>query len=219
MRALLLILAFVAATLAAAPLRAPQKQNPSTHAIQSNSSDYIPKDRAADSYAIYSLLMPGRLFQHPGIQRASHWAIAEKTVTFDQMNPRIDPRGILKPPPGNEKAFQQAVHSFELYRYVSYTLQRRLHLDHPYTLLDPQKVRDLQAAKSAIHPGSQLKALYADYPGVTFFSAVYFSNNHNAALVYINQWCGVLCAQGQWVYLEKHDGQWQRMSGITQGGG
>lgn len=231
MRALYLTTVFAAsAALAAtsAPAQQAHLSHPSTatahvrhsHEIgQQQDDDYIPKSRAADSYAIYSLLMPGKLFEHPGVQRTSHWAIAEKTVTFDEMDPQIDPRGALKPPPGNEKAFKEAVRSFELYRYVSYTLQPHLHLDHPYDLLTPQQVKDLRAAKSAVNPSSRLKARYAAYPGVTLFSAVYFDDAQNAALVYINQWCGVLCTQGQWVYLEKQDGHWKRMSGITHGGG
>ena len=51
-----------------------------------------------------------------------------------------------------------------------------------------------------------------------FFSAVYFNQNLTAALVYVNVWCASLCAAGQWVYLEKHGGQWVRRSGLTIGG-
>lgn len=217
-----------AAALAATPAHAPQsaspsgqsparpaQTNPSNHTAQPTKDDHIPKDRAADSYAIYSLLMPGKLFEHMSSETAARWAIAQKTVTFDEMDPRIDPRGALKPPPGNEKAFHEAVHDFEISRAVSYTLQPRLHLDRPYNLLDPAQVRDLRHAKSGAYPGSRLRARYSEYPGVTFFSAVYFSDDKKAALVYVNDWCGVLCSQGQWVYLEKINGQWERKSGIT----
>ncbi len=170
---------------------------------------------AADTYAIYSLLMPGKLFQQMSNAKTSRWAIAEKTITFNEMNPRIDPRGALKPPPGNEKAFHQAVHNFELARDVSFTLQPRLHLDHPYDLLTPAQVRELREARSAAASDSRRQARHAAYPGITSFSAVYFSNDRKAALVYVNDWCGVLCAKGQWVYLEKINGHWQRKSGIT----
>lgn len=219
MRALLLAVGVTtAAILAATPPHARQTQNPAIHAphaAQSTNNHHIPKDQAEDSYAIYSLLMPGRLFEHMSSETASRWAIAQKTVTFDEMNPRIDPRGALKPPPGHEKAFHQAVEDFELSRDLSYTLQPRLHLDRRYDLLDPAQVRDLRHAKAGLDPGSRLRNRYAPYAGVTFFSAVYFSKDQNAALVYMNDWCGVLCSQGQWVYLEKINGHWQRKSGIT----
>jgi hypothetical protein len=211
------------AALAAAPMRAqqtppqPQQQAaPASHPKSPDENgDHIPSDRAKDSYAIYSLLMPGKLFEHIGTTSASRWAIAEKTITFSEMNPRIDPRGALKPPPGNEAAFHQAVQDFEQSREISYTLQPRLHLDHPYDLLSPAQVRELRETRSAAAPDSRQRARYAAYPGVTFFSAVYFSKDQKAALVYVNDWCGVLCAQGQWVYLEKINGEWQRKSGIT----
>lgn len=242
MRALALTLGILtSAALAAIPPRAPrskpqaasQSGHPAGHAGPSHPANqpagnsgadpskahsqngHIPQDRAADSYAIYSLLMPGRLFQDNSNDSGKRWALAEKTVTFDEMNPRIDPRGALKPPSGNEKAFHQAVHNFEISRDVSYTLQRRLRLDHPYSLLSPAQVRDLRHAKAGLDPGSRTRAHYAAYPGVTFFSAVYFSDDQKAALVYVNDWCGVLCSQGQWVYLEKANGHWERKSGIT----
>jgi hypothetical protein len=224
MRALVLALGITTlAALAATPTRAqqsspqPQQQVAQAypHTPQSEKNDHIPKDRAHDSYAIYSLLMPGKLFEHIATTRASRWAIAQKTITFSEMDPRIDPRGALKPPPGNEEAFHQAVGDFEQSREISYTLQPRLHLDHPYSLLNPEQVRELRHVRSAAAPDSRQQARYAAYPGITFFSAVYFSKDRHAALVYVNDWCGVLCAQGQWVYLEKINGHWQRKSGIT----
>lgn len=223
-----LTLAALAATPPRAPQSAPQSARPAGHASPSQPANHsadpskapsknghIPKDRAADAYAIYSLLMPGKLFQGNVNDNAGRWALAEKTITFEEMNPRIDPRGALKPPPGNEKAFHQAVHDFEISRDVSYTLQRHLRLDHPYSLLSPAQVRDLRHAKSGLDPASRTRDRYAAYPGVTFFSAVYFSDDQKAALVYVNDWCGVLCSQGQWVYLEKVNGHWERKSGIT----
>ena len=225
MRALLLAVAVTtAAAVAASPICAQQAaQHPTPQTAQHNNDqhkstpngDHIPQERAADSYAIYSLLMPGKLFEHIASESATRWAVAQKTVGFADINPRIDPRGALKPPPGDEEAFHQAVADFERLQDTTYRLRPRLHLDRPYDLLDPDQVRDLRHAKSGLDPGSRLQARYAAYPGVTFFSAVYFSDDQKAALVYVNDWCGVLCAQAQWVFLQKENGHWERMSGIT----
>lgn len=185
------------------------------HAVQHHENDYIPQDRAEDSYAIYSLLMPGKLFSHAAAQNATRWAIAKQTITFAEMNPRIDPRGALKPPKGNEKAFHQAVENFELHKNVSYTLQPKLSVGHAYDLLDAAQVHELREAKSSVNPDSKMQSRYAAYAGVTFFSAVYFSNDQKAALVYMNDWCGVLCNQSEWIFLEKKNSRWERMSGIT----
>ena len=53
----------------------------------------------------------------------------------------------------------------------------------------------------------------AKYLGITYFSEVYFNTAQTAALVYILDWCGNLCSQAEWVYLEKQDGAWVRRSG------
>ncbi|MDQ1451001.1 MAG: hypothetical protein QOK38_867, partial [Acidobacteriaceae bacterium] len=74
-------------------------------------------DRASDSYAIYSLLMPGVPFDSMSPEQASHFAIAGTTVNIDDMNPAIPPDGQLQPPPNNEKAFREAVQDFHTRRY------------------------------------------------------------------------------------------------------
>lgn len=223
MRALLLVVVMMAVVMmtgfsAAASQHAPESYAPQSHTPQSSAHNgpyEISPSQAADTYVIYSLLIPGKLFDSAAREKTSRWAIAKQTVTFSEMNPRIDPRGALKPPPGNEKGFHQAVQDFELLKNMSFTLQPRLHLDRAYELLDAAQVRELREAKSSLAPDSQLQSRYAAYPGVTFFSAVYFSGDQDAALVYRNDWCGVLCNQGEWIYLEKKNGRWQRMSGIT----
>ncbi len=175
----------------------------------------IPAARAADAYAIYSLLTPGKLLRDVASASASRWAIAAETVSFADMDPRIDPRGALKPPADNEKAFQEAVASFERQKNVRYRLRHRLDVGHPYDLLDAAQIRALREAKSSTDADARLRDRYAAYPGVTFFSAVYFSRDRKAALVYRNDWCGVLCSQAQWFYLEKQGGRWEQKSGIT----
>lgn len=187
----------------------------SSRSSRSSGIDTIPKDRAAATYAIYSLITPGSLIRKTSTGSTTRWAIAKQTVSFADMNPRIDPRGALKPPPGDEKAFHQAVQDFERLRYLHFRLERHFRLGHPYTLLDAEQIRQLRAAKTSAYPGSTLRNRYAGYAGITFFSAVYFSDNQQAALVYRNDWCGVFCNQAQWFYFEKKNGHWQQMSGMT----
>ena len=86
------------------------------------------------------------------------------------------------------------------------------------TPLDDEQVSELRQARSSTTASSELKSQYAGYPGVTFFSAVYYNHSRTAALVFMNNWCAHLCAAGQWVYLEKKGGQWVRRSGISHGG-
>lgn len=171
--------------------------------------------RASDSYAIYSLLMPGVPFDSMSSEQASHFAIAGATVNIDDMNPAIPPDGQLQPPPNNEEAFREAVQDFRTRRYERVQIQRQLKLDRPYTLLTADDIAELRKTLAGIDPGSRLQDKWAGYPGITYFSEVYFNTTRTAALVYMNNFCANLCANGQWIYLEKHDDQWVRRSGLN----
>jgi hypothetical protein len=175
----------------------------------------IKLDRAADSYAIYSLLMPGVPFDSMSPEQASRFAIAATTVNIDDMNPAIPPEGQLQPPPNNETAFREAVQDFQTRRYERVQLEHQLKVDRPYTLLSAGDAAELRNTLAGIDPGSQLQDKWSGYPGITYFSEVYFDTTRNVALVYMNNFCANLCANGQWIYLEKHDNQWVRRSGLN----
>jgi hypothetical protein len=170
---------------------------------------------SADSYAIYSLLMPGVPFAGMSPSQAPHLAIAGTTVSIEQMNPAIAPDSELQPPPNNQEAFSEAVQDFRSRRYERIRLDDQLKLDRPYTLLSADDVDELRSTLAGIDPGSQLQSKWAGYPGITYFSEVYFNAAHTAALVYMNNFCANLCANGQWIYLEKNGDQWVRRSGLN----
>jgi hypothetical protein len=176
-------------------------------------SSSIP-DRA-DTYAIYSLLMPGVPFAGMSPTQATHFAIAGTTVNIDDMNPAVPPDGQLQPPPDNSDAFREAVQDFYTRKYERMQIEQQLQLDRPYTLLGAGDVAELRSTLAGIDPGSQLQDKWAGYPGITYLSEVYFNTAHNAAVVYMNNFCANLCANGQWIYLEKKNGQWVRRSGLN----
>ena len=166
----------------------------------------IPAGRAADSYAIYSLLLPGAPLDRLAPSHIRRWTIAGTTVSITDMSPAVPPDGQLKAPPDNVKAFNEALEDFQVRKYDRFQLETAsLHWNRSFNLLSNQQVSDLRRSGSSD-------------TGIAFFSAVYFNNKQTAALVYVNDWCGNLCAAGQWVYLEKQNGQWVRRSGITTGG-
>jgi hypothetical protein len=169
----------------------------------------------ADMYAIYSLLMPGVPFESMSTTQAQHFAIAGTTVSIEQMNPAVPPDGQLQPPPNNAQAFREAVQDFQTRRYERIQLEYQIKIDRPYALLSPGDVDELRKTLAGIDPGSQLQAKWAGYPGITYFSEVYFNTAHTAALVYMNNFCANLCANGQWIYLEKNSDQWVRRSGLN----
>jgi hypothetical protein len=175
----------------------------------------MPPDRAADSYAIYSLLMPGDTFSSMAPEQNQRWAIADTTVNISDMNPAIPPEGHLKAPKDHPKGFHEAVRDFEARKYERIQLTDQFDLAKPLTLMTADQVAEFRHARTAVDASSALRSKYAGFPGINFFSQVFFNSGHTAALVFMNNWCGHLCASGQWVYLEKHDGKWVRRSGIT----
>ena len=173
------------------------------------------QNRATDAYAIYSILLPGEPFSTMSADQAQHWGIAETTVNFADIDPAIPPDVELKPPQNNEKAFLEAVHDFISRKFERVTLTRAFHVDHDYKLLTAGDVSELRQALAGADPGSEIKNRWAGYPGITYFSEVYFNAGQTAALVYMSNFCANLCANGQWVYLEKQNKQWVRRSGLN----
>jgi hypothetical protein len=211
-----LLLAFWMLTMA--QRSTPRVQRTSAPA-QSGTAIPMPEDRAYDSYAIYAMLMPGQPFDRLPAEENQHWAIAQITVSEQDRNPAIPPLGQLKPPPDNPRGFNDAVGDYEMNRNVRVRLERSgLRLGHDFSLLSPSDVDALREARSGAQVSSQAQGQWAGYPGVTYFSEVYFNRQHTAALVYMDDWCAHLCAAGTWIYLEKHGGHWVRRSGIVTGG-
>ena len=179
----------------------------------------MPADRAGDSYAIYSMLMPGQVFASMSPEQNARWAIAEVTVNADDRNPAVPPQGQLKPPSDHARWFAEALRDYESNKNVRLQLTRdQFRISHDFSLLNPDEVSALRAAKTSTGAPEEAQTQWSGYPGVTFFSEVYFDSRHRAALVYMSDWCAQLCAAGSWVYLEKQNGRWVRRSGVVTPG-
>jgi hypothetical protein len=172
----------------------------------------IAPDRLLDSYLIYAMLMPGQLFEDMGSGQSQAWAISGTTINEDDMDPKLAPEATLQPPDDNPRGFKEAVTDYNQRKKERLVLTRRLKLSQPYVLLTPNDVAQFKESRS-VNSDSELQSKYGDYVGVTFFSEVYFNTAQTSALVYILDWCGNLCSQAEWIYLEKRDGVWVRRSG------
>ncbi len=172
----------------------------------------VSPDRLPDSYLIYAMLMPGQLFEDMGSGESQAWAIGGTTVNEEDMDPKLAPEATLQPPDDNPRGFKEAVSDYNQRKKERLVLTRRLKLSRPYVLLAPGDVAQFKDSRS-VNSDSELQAKYGNYVGVTFFSEVYFNTAQTSALVYILDWCGNLCSQAEWIYLEKRDGVWVRRSG------
>ena len=170
-----------------------------------------PTDRRPDSYQIYSLVMPGQVFTD--MDSGGPWAIADSTVNEDDVNPKLAPEAFLQPPSDNPRGFQEAVNDYNQRKKERMPLTRRFNVSRPYVLLLPDDVAQFKAARGSPNASSDEQSTFSQYLGITFFSEVYFNTAQTAALVYILDWCGNLCSQSEWVYLEKQNGAWVRRSG------
>lgn len=168
-------------------------------------------DRMPDSYAIYSLLLPGQGFVD--MDNGGPWAISASTINEDDMDPKLAPDAELQPPADNPRGFHEAVNDYHQRRKDRMVLRRRFQLLRPYVLLAPGAVADFRNSRVSLNANSDLVSQYAPYLGIIYLSEVYFNVAQNAALVYILDWCGNLCSQADWVYLEKQNGVWVRRSG------
>jgi hypothetical protein len=171
----------------------------------------IAPDRLPDSYQIYSLLMPGQVFTD--MDQNQPWAISDTTVNEDDMDPKLAPESTLQPPADNVRAFKEAVSDYNQRKKERLVLTHRFQLSRPYILLKPGDAAQFRDAKTSLNATSDTQSAYNDYLGITYFSEVYFNVAQTAALVYILDWCGNLCSQSEWVYLEKQNGVWVRRSG------
>ena len=129
------------------------------------------------------------------------------------INPALAPEAALQPPQDHPKWFTDAVRDYNAHKNRRLTLIRDFQLDRPYVLLTPSEVAEFQSARTSMSAGSTLQQKYSGIPGITYFSEVYFNPAHTGALVYMLDWCGNLCSQAEWIYLEKQDGNWVRRSG------
>ena len=179
---------------------------------QSDSNLHL-TEQQKDVYAIYSLLMPGAVLANLGSSQNQRWAIADTTVNADDINPALAPEAALKPPDDHPRRFHDAVVDYEQRRNERQTVIRAFHLDRPYTLLTRSDIQAFQDSRTSLAADSASQQKYSGYPGINYFSDVYFNPQRSAALVYMVAWCTNLCGQGEWVYLEKQNSQWVRRSG------
>jgi hypothetical protein len=183
----------------------------------------MPQDRAADSYSIYSLLMPvgeigGANWPH-GL-----WLLANITVTFAQPDQPCIPQGTdeqpmnphvaVHPPPDKEQDYAEMLADFDRHCHDRILLSADpFHLPVPVHVLTEAEQSEFRTIRftglGSVDPS--VAAKYNGAPGLTSFSEVYFNAHHTVGMVYGLGWCGAMCGQGGWEVLGLEDGQWKAL--------
>jgi len=188
----------------------------------------MPQDRAADSYRIYSVLMPVGQLAEPNWPR-DLWLLSDTTVALvspdqsclpqegdgNDMNPHL----AIDPPADRRQDFAELLADFDN------RCHERLHLTpESFTLVVPLRLLNQdeqdEFIRSRFDPnagldGDIMTAHYKGAPGLSRFSEIYFNSHHTLAMVFANDWCGGLCAQSYWQVLEFQDGAWKRLAWRT----
>jgi len=169
-------------------------------------------DRADDSYAIYSLLMPGSYLLGLGPEHNQTWLVGDTTITRGYPGDRTPgAQRCIQPPADRAQDFKAVFDDYDKHKAESVQLEHNLQVQIPYKLLNEQQRNAFNDTRNASRPNAPDAATADDYrgaPGITYFSQVYFNLGNTLALVYMQESCGPKCGTGKWVALEKVSGGW-----------
>jgi hypothetical protein len=181
----------------------------------------MPQDRMADSYHIYSQLLPADEIEWGKVPR-SFWLMEDTTkaeppdspcTTGGMMNPHI----AIHAPQARQADFAEALADFDAHCHDRYLLDAsEFHVKLPVRLLDEEaRKRYVSHVMGYMPPQNNIMQApptpdeFKGAAGMHSFTAVYFNRAHTVAMTEIGMYCGGLCGNWRWVVLERRNGQWQ----------
>jgi hypothetical protein len=190
----------------------------------------IPPERAADSYAIYSLLLSGlensmnnslvaamtRVPRDvPTLARTSHPPLkfGQRLQGGFEVSPRIVVPEDRAP---QYEQVSQALDDYQRRKADRVSLEPKLESPRPHRLLSEDEVREwLSLQGGMVDPATivQTSKKWVGWGPLLSFSEIYFSGSQTIALV----WGAVMTACGVegWYLLEKSHGRWSRLLWTT----
>jgi len=167
---------------------------------------------AAEEYAVYSALLDG-IKESPNDGKAVNlFVVDDKTSGVPKM---CMPDEIAK--------WEKEIKADELQPLVedllaknkeSYSLGRHFAVTRSYLLLSADDFSDIFRKKDL---GGEWDDFYKKYPnssGYIIFSRVGFNADMTKAILYSETRCGILCAYGGYVFLERNNGKWNVTGGF-----
>jgi hypothetical protein len=155
-----------------------------------------------DAYRIYGLLLPHE--ESYGFAKGT-LTIQEETVSNqDVTEPCVTPQKAIR--------FKDAIADYNrLNRKKQWLLRRQFAIEKSYEVVSSDAIGVL------LQDGGW-DSFYNRYPdsgGYIIMSAVGFNKERTRAIVYMGSSCGVLCGSWRFHLLEKIDGDWKEVSGVT----
>jgi hypothetical protein len=178
---------------------------------------FMPADRIADSYKIYSSLLPLGETAGPGWPH-DVLLVQDKTITVvpldqkcdDPLSATMNPHQAVHPTDDRRQDFAEILQDFD------HHCHDRLILDPnswkvaiPVRLLNAQEQKEFQSTRMNSNPSTAAAQKFKGAPALYAFSQVYFNAHHTVALVYATHWCGGLCGQGFWIAFALENGKWK----------
>jgi hypothetical protein len=181
----------------------------------------MPQDRAAESYQIYSELLPGHEIEWGDAPR-SFWLVEAATKAEPLESPcatggMMNPHRAIEAPQSQQTDFAEVLADFDKRCHDRYQLDAsQFHLRLPIRLLDEEGQKRFANRVSGYMPPRNNIMLAPPTPeefkgaaGMHSFTAVYFNKTHTLAMTEIGMYCGSLCGAWRWVVLERKNGRWQ----------
>jgi hypothetical protein len=210
------------------PFQPPPSDVPQSNPTPQFPAIPMPPDRAADSYKIYSLLMPVGELNRPSLPRKL-WLLADTTIALvppdqpcaaqDVDGASVNPHVAIQAPADRQTDFAELLEDFDRKCHERIQLTpEAFTLVVPLQLLTQDEeevfIRDRFDPAAGIE-ADLMTAHYKGAPGLSRFSQVYFNAHHTVAMVFANGWCGGMCAQSYWEVLGFEDGAWKRLGWHT----
>ncbi|MFL6438467.1 MAG: hypothetical protein ACJ71Q_12865 [Terriglobales bacterium] len=187
----------------------------------------MPQDRIADSYAIYSQLLPRNRIEWGNAPR-SQWLVEDTTTAMPLDQPcesrgMMNPHQGIKPPQERQAEFAEVLADYDAHCHDRYQLDgSKFRLRLPVRLLDEgARKRYVSGVWGHMPPSNNIMQApptpdeFKGAAGMHSFTAVYFNREHTLAMTEIGMDCGNLCGNWAWAVLEKKNGEWQVLPWVT----
>jgi hypothetical protein len=194
---------------------------------QQSKAPPIPQDSVADSYEIYSELLPGREIEWGDAPR-SFWLVEEQTKAEPldsscKTGGMMNPHRAIQVPLSSQASFAEVLADFDQRCHERYQLDvSQFHLKLPIRLLDEKgqkryadRVSGYVPPRENIMQAPPMPEEFKGAAGVHRFTAVYFNHAHTLAMTEIGMYCGRLCGNWRWVVLERKNGRWQSLPWVV----
>jgi len=151
-------------------------------------------------YRVYSVLLP----------REESYEFARGTLVIQEetVSEHLDTKCLTK---AATRKFKDAIVDYERANTKQWLLQRLFQSEKPYGLVSSDAIK--AAFKERFW--DSFESRYPGSGGYITFSAVGFNNDKTLAVVYTGSSCGGLCGRWGFHVLEKINGQWKEVAGVT----